>query len=1325
MAGGNEVKMKQKLRMIAAVLVFALAVTQLPPSDMVRVHAEENSTSLSGGEGIRSYTDADGNVFLGGKYIEVGISRAGSFGTTRSAPTKENSVTDDKTGRTIWFHPCGIDVESRDSLGMVSNGEEDGDESGWNALTSDYFLPELVKEGWMLGWDESCQASGCQAGTQTMQNTGIRSAKTVNKSTAYEACAETTIITTTNMQITQTVSFALEDKNFRTTVSIKNIGSTTRKDVRFLRGFDPDQGRLIASSVNHLAYTYNVIGNEELDENGISVTAYAKRLVDGKPTDENTTPFIYFTEDERAHAGWKSSTELDGTDLFAIDNPASPKDVYHLSNDKDGNGEYGDCAIFLYFDFPEIAAGEEVTTSYYSSMDTNILTAAEGLLRLDISDVDRDTEIPNRSTKKVNASVRAEITGVDPAECDVTYQWYQITPHTIPATPASVTSGQVIEGAGSDHFSFSPSGEEEDAGTYYIYCVVTAATLDGKQTVTKESKKLKIEVYNEYNVTYDANGGTGAIAGRTGIRQGSEIQAASANTLTPPEADQIFSCWNTEADGSGKNIPAGHMLSVNKDITLYAQWRTQSSIQFTVSLDGEKLTDEDDAFFFRVGKDDAEKPQDFKDTDFLTDRWQCDELEEDTEYRIYIYHVAQVGNRLIGVSDLFTTDETDPIDVKMYTIGWDINEDDRVDEETIVMAGEMPSHADPSKASNAQYTYIFDGWEPKLVKATAKKTYSAQFRQTENKYHVILPASGVANGYTVLPEAGSQTTVNYGGSYSFRLRTEMGWNPAAWVVTVNDIRLIPDAEGIYHIRNIGVDGRDAEVAITSSESKQLPVVAACVVTDVTKNQATVQFTCRHASDYYLILYRTEEKPSLTMEEAMEIIAEDNINDQIAGQPLAVDHGRVTDEETACLLEGLQENTGYTVYVIARNTAYDYSSLVRVGFRTLGTGVPGPVSTSSTIPGTTGSPSMVPTGSSIPGTTGSPSTVPTGSSIPNVSGSPSQTPIGSGLPNVSGSPSQAPTGSDAPGVSSLPSPTVPIVPSDAPANPTAPAGILPNQDNIDKVIAAITGIGSVSLTDDAKKRIEAARAAYDSLTLMEKALLPDVYYRMLIRAEQDYLLLKSTGDIWKNATVAQLEEVVLNQNTDEDIEGSIYNKIRARLVPKSDTVQQLRWHRVEEADGYIIYGNKCGLIYKMKRLKTVKKNDITSWTRRNQKPGTYYKYIVAAYRKVDGEKKIVSVSKSVHSITNGGKYRDPKGVKLNRSSRTTKVKGKVKITGHLVLAPKTRMKYHVKTLRFESSNPLIARVNKNGRVTGVKKGKTTIFVYAQNGLYKKFKITVTD
>ena len=49
------------------------------------------------------------------------------------------------------------------------------------------------------------------------------------------------------------------------------------------------------------------------------------------------------------------------------------------------------------------------------------------------------------------------------------------------------------------------------------------------------------------------------------------------------------------------------------------------------------------------------------------------------------------------------------------------------------------------------------------------------------------------------------------------------------------------------------------------------------------------------------------------------------------------------------------------------------------------------------------------------------------------------------------------------------------------------------------------------------------------------------------------------------------------------------------------------------------------------------------------------------------------------------------------------------------------KKHATRLRFSSANSGVAKVSKKGKITAVRKGTTTIYVYARNGLTKSVKV----
>ena len=61
-----------------------------------------------------------------------------------------------------------------------------------------------------------------------------------------------------------------------------------------------------------------------------------------------------------------------------------------------------------------------------------------------------------------------------------------------------------------------------------------------------------------------------------------------------------------------------------------------------------------------------------------------------------------------------------------YEITW-LNYDNSLINKTMVEYGVVPTHADAAKASDAQYDYIFTGWNPAIVPVTANATYTATF----------------------------------------------------------------------------------------------------------------------------------------------------------------------------------------------------------------------------------------------------------------------------------------------------------------------------------------------------------------------------------------------------------------------------------------------------------------------------------------------------------------------------------------------------------------------------------------------------------------------
>ena len=208
------------------------------------------------------------------------------------------------------------------------------------------------------------------------------------------------------------------------------------------------------------------------------------------------------------------------------------------------------------------------------------------------------------------------------------------------------------------------------------------------------------------------------------------------------------------------------------------------------------------------------------------------------------------------------------------------------------------------------------------------------------------------------------------------------------------------------------------------------------------------------------------------------------------------------------------------------------------------------------------------------------------------------------------------------------------------------------------------------------------------------------------------------------TVKVPDEPTINKTTG-------FRRLRARSVKQTKTSVTLQWNIIKDADGYFIYGNRCNTgtkSYKYRKLATITGGDISTWTQKDLKKGTYYKYVVKAYRLVNGKKVVTDTSISVHAVTGGGKYGNAKAVsvtqignKKNVSKITLKMGKTAQIQAKEVKKDKKIARH--RKLCYESSNTKVATVTPDGLIRATGKGTCTIWVYAQNGIYKALKITV--
>ncbi len=208
------------------------------------------------------------------------------------------------------------------------------------------------------------------------------------------------------------------------------------------------------------------------------------------------------------------------------------------------------------------------------------------------------------------------------------------------------------------------------------------------------------------------------------------------------------------------------------------------------------------------------------------------------------------------------------------------------------------------------------------------------------------------------------------------------------------------------------------------------------------------------------------------------------------------------------------------------------------------------------------------------------------------------------------------------------------------------------------------------------------------------------------------------------TILVTEQTIQSQKTDEDIKGAYFARIQARASQITEKNIKLSWNRVKGADGYEVYGNRCNTkkwIYEYKLKKNIKNGDKKSYIDRKCKKGTYFKYIVRAYKIIDRKKVTIAASKTIHVTTKGGKNGNAKSVKVNKNKITLKAGKTWRIKAKEIKESKP-LRHH-REVSYESSHPKALSVSKKGVIKVKKKGKYTVFAYAQSGVYRKVQVRV--
>lgn len=344
--GRPSIRIRYVHRLVKIMLVFAMVLSTCMFGSKEAFAATANKLTSLQTRVHSSY----GDVFIGGNYIELGVSCIGSFGTKADAPNNFHNTADYLMEKS-WI---------KSQLGMVAN------EKGWfssqKSKTSDFFMPGIVDEAWVIGINKSLTAIA-SSGQNNTQNLDSNFNSVILKDNSGQTIGVRTTGTIFNgkIQVTQDILLGVDDKLYTTNVNLKNISGENLTNVRYMRAFDPDQ-----NSVGNTPsmYTHNYIQNTD---NSAKLIAYGAL---------NQAPFIFYAPDSRATVGYARNGS---NDVFAFTDVYNNKGYMKTTNNDDvtTKANYMDGDIFIYFDLGTMSAGSTSQLTYYSSLDADVSHASD------------------------------------------------------------------------------------------------------------------------------------------------------------------------------------------------------------------------------------------------------------------------------------------------------------------------------------------------------------------------------------------------------------------------------------------------------------------------------------------------------------------------------------------------------------------------------------------------------------------------------------------------------------------------------------------------------------------------------------------------------------------------------------------------------------------------------------------------------------------------------------------------------------------------------------------------------------------------------------
>jgi hypothetical protein len=376
------------------------------------------------------------NIFLQGRYLEIGIQDNGAFGACGGIPTS--------------YHPHITAAGGGTELGEVYDQGHDGWTVGTPPYMGDYSCVGTRFEGWALqaAGQRTLAFQGCPSGsfTGSLGLTGSNTSYTNYGGSMRANWAGTGM--SGQLVVNMQTRVDTNDSWVSVSVKLRNAGASPLVGVYYMRSCDPDNNQSWVAGAfptnNKIIYQNDTVNRVLVQAS--ETTGPAAKLWLGA-MDSRAKAFIYDS--------WAPTTALDLADVYNQTVPATLGSFYYnFAN------HMGDKAIGIVFNIGTLAAGDSTILSY-----AYVFNVVAGL---DSAFPPPCTGMPVAGTASANTTIACSSTGIllnlsgYSLASDLGFQW-QLSPDS--------STWADIAGATAAGYSFSGL-----SATTYYRCKVTCSS---------------------------------------------------------------------------------------------------------------------------------------------------------------------------------------------------------------------------------------------------------------------------------------------------------------------------------------------------------------------------------------------------------------------------------------------------------------------------------------------------------------------------------------------------------------------------------------------------------------------------------------------------------------------------------------------------------------------------------------------------------------------------------------------------------------------------------------------------------------------------------